>query len=76
MRSVPTYGKKGKGNVILKEEYGKKEQRLFRCKTCGHCFSETRGTIFFNLVTPKEEVLRTLAMSANRRFAHLKIGDF
>jgi transposase-like protein len=60
------YGKKGKGNVVLKEEYGKKEQRLFRCKTCGHCFSETRGTIFFNLVTPKEEVLRTLAMISEK----------
>ncbi|BBL63429.1 hypothetical protein [Methanosarcina mazei] len=32
------------------------------CKTCKRCFSETRGTIFFELNTPDEEVLRTIAM--------------
>ncbi|VUT26479.1 MAG: hypothetical protein MOIL_01575 [Candidatus Methanolliviera sp. GoM_oil] len=37
-------------------------------RPCGHYFSETKGTIFFNLVTPNNEVLRTLMMSANRRF--------
>jgi len=52
---------------VLKKEYGKKGHRLFRCNTCGHCFSETRGTIFFNLVTPKEEVIRTLAMIPEKR---------
>ena len=56
------YEKRSEGNIVLKEKYGKKDQSLLRCKTCGHCFSETRGTIFFNLATPKEEVLRTLAM--------------
>jgi transposase-like protein len=61
-KGCPDYGKKGKGNIVLKERYGKKEQWLLKCKTCGHCFSENRGTIFFNLVTPREEVLRTLAM--------------
>ncbi|MFV9631353.1 MAG: hypothetical protein ACNYWM_09830 [Methanosarcinales archaeon] len=33
-----------------------------RCNTCTHCFSETRGTIFFGLETPDDEILRTLAL--------------
>ncbi len=58
----PDYGKKGKGNIVLKERYGNLENSLLKCKTCRHCFSETRGTIFFGLKTPKEEILRTLAI--------------
>ncbi len=58
----PDYGKKGKGNIVLKERYGNLENSLLKCKTCRHCFSETRGTVFFGLKTPKEEILRTLAI--------------
>ena len=48
------YGKTGKGNIIIKEKYGKEERYLLKCKTCKHCFSETRGTAFFCLHAPKE----------------------
>ncbi len=58
----PDYGKKGKGNMRVKERYGSKNRALLRCNTCTHCFSETRCTIFFGLKTPDEEILRTLAM--------------
>jgi len=61
-RECSDHGKKGKGNIIPKEKYGNEDRWLLKCKTCGHCFSETRGTIFFGLMTPKEEVLRILAM--------------
>ena len=40
----------------------KEERYLLKCRTCGHCFSETRGTTFFGLHASKEEVLRVLAM--------------
>jgi len=56
------YGKKGKGNIVPKEQYGKNGIWLLKCKTCGHCFSENRGTVFFQLKTPRKEVLRTLAL--------------
>lgn len=56
------YGKTGKGNIIIKEKYGKESRYLLKCKTCKHCFSETRGTAFFCLHASKEEVLRVLAM--------------
>jgi hypothetical protein len=56
------YGIKNQGNIVLKERYGKNNHALFKCKTCKKCFSETKGTIFFELNTPDEEVLRTIAM--------------
>jgi len=56
------YGKTRKDSIIIKEKYGKEERYLLKCRTCGHCFSETRGTAFFGLHAPKEEVLRVLAM--------------
>lgn len=58
----PTYGIKGKGNIVEKEKIGKQGHMLYRCRTCNHCFSETRGTPFFGLKTAKEEILRALAM--------------
>ena len=57
------YGKKErKGNIVLKERYGKQNTALLRCKTYNKTFSENRGTPFFGLHTPKETVLRALAM--------------
>ena len=56
------YGITGKGNIIIKEKYGKEERFLLKCRTCRHCFSETRGTAFFCLHAPREEVLRVLSM--------------
>ncbi len=61
-KECPDYGKTGKGNIIIKEKYGKEERYLLKCRTCKHCFSETRDTAFFFLHTPKDEVLRVLAM--------------
>jgi transposase-like protein len=58
----PDYGKTGEGNIVFKEFYGNNQNSLYKCSSCGHCFSETRGTPFFELKTPKEEVIRTLAM--------------
>jgi transposase-like protein len=58
----PDYGLKNQGNIVVKERYGKSNHALLKCRTCKHCFSETRGTAFFELDTPQEEVLRTLAM--------------
>jgi hypothetical protein len=56
------YGKKGKGNIVPKEQYGENGIWLLKCKTCDHCFSENHGTVFFHLKTPRKEVLRTLAL--------------
>lgn len=47
---------------MLKERYGKQNTELLRCKTCKRTFSENSGTPFFGLHTPKETVLRSMAM--------------
>ncbi len=58
----PDYGVKDKGNIVPKEYSGKHGNVLYRCRTCGSCFSETHGTPFFGLKTPKKEIIRVLAM--------------
>lgn len=65
-KECPNYGKKGKGNIRVKERRGKDQRALLLCKTCGHCFSETRGTPFFGLKTPIDEVVRALALLPER----------
>ncbi len=35
-------------------------RKLWRCRDCGKCLSERRGTAFFNLKTPELEVARSL----------------
>ncbi len=49
-------------NIIIKEKYCKEERYLLKCRTCKHCFSETRDTAFFCLHVSKGEVLRIQAM--------------
>jgi len=53
----------------LKERYGKDNRALLKCKTCGHCFSETRGTPFFGLNTSIDEVLLGHPATALAQFA-------
>ena len=61
-KNCKDYGRTGRSNIIIKEKFGKEERYLLKCRTCGHCFSERRGTAFFWLHTPKDEVLSVLAM--------------
>ena len=61
-KDCPDYGIKNQGNIVFKERYGKNNHALLKCKTCNGCFSETKGTVFFGLDTPEEEVLRTIAI--------------
>jgi len=49
------------GILLLRNFMEKNNTALLKCRTCGHCFSETRGTPFFGLTTPWNEVVRTLA---------------
>ena len=51
----PDYGKQDHGNIVIKQRYGKDNRALLKCRTCKDYFSETRGTVFFGLDTPREE---------------------
>ena len=62
----PDYGKRGKGNIVCNRCYGKQRTQLLKCKTCGKSFSENRGTPFFNLRTPKEEMVGALKVLVER----------
>jgi transposase-like protein len=37
-------------------------RRIFNCTRCGEQFSETRGTVFFDLRTPEEKVILVLKL--------------
>ena len=56
----PDYGKRGLGNIVMKERYGKNDRALGKS---GHAVIAlvTRGTIFFGLNTPEKDVLDVLA---------------
>jgi transposase-like protein len=71
------HGKRGKGNIVRNGRYGKQRTQLFKCCTCGRCFSAHRNTPFFKLRTPKETVvstLQTLAQGGSLRGAALTSG--
>ena len=50
-------------NMVLKERYEKDNRALLKCRTCGHCFSETHGSPFFGLNTSMDGVCLTLAQT-------------
>jgi IS1 family transposase/transposase-like protein len=58
------YGRNSQGNICSIASYltqsGKR--RIFRCKTCGTMFSETRDTVFYDLRTSEEKVMMALKM--------------
>ena len=44
--------------------YGESRTIQYLCRACGKTFSETKGTFFYRLRTPREQVLKALAMIA------------
>lgn len=49
--------KKGLGNIVIYDRYGRNRRKLLKCKTCKSTFSERRATFFFGLHT-KESTIR------------------
>jgi hypothetical protein len=54
------FGKKGQGNIVCYEIYGKHNTKLLRCHTCKKRFSERRNTAFFGLHTDEETITRVV----------------
>jgi hypothetical protein len=50
------HGKKGLGNIVIYDIYGKDHRRLLKCKTCKFRFSERRNTLFFGLHTKEPKI--------------------
>ncbi|HYA31625.1 MAG TPA: hypothetical protein VED67_02615 [Thermodesulfovibrionales bacterium] len=59
--ACPDYGKKGMGNIVLCNRYGRDSRRLLKCRTCSFKFSERRNTFFFGLHT-KESTIKEVIM--------------
>jgi IS1 family transposase len=57
-----------RGNVSAVSTYLTQSgrRRIFHCKQCGTFFSETRGTVFYDLRTPEEKVIMVLKMFLTR----------
>ncbi|MCC4767354.1 hypothetical protein FXW07_12170 [Methanosarcina sp. DH1] len=47
---------------MVKKRYGKNNHALLEYKNYEKCFSETRGTVFFQLNTPEKEILKTISL--------------
>lgn len=63
----PMYGRVGAGNIWRHGTYGgNRGKKRFICRACGRTFSSTRGTMFYKLRTPRETILRALAMLVER----------
>lgn len=62
----PMYGRVGAGNVWRHGTYGSRGRRRYACKACGKTWSETRGTVFYNLRTSTDTILHALATLVER----------
>lgn len=55
------FGAYGAGNLYIRGRIGKHKQiRLLGCRTCGHRFSERKGTVFYRAHTPPEKIVAIL----------------
>jgi len=63
-RECKDYGKFGLMQITSKSTYQtlSGRRRVFHCSTCNKGFSETRGTVFFDLKVPEERVMMALKM--------------
>lgn len=59
-RNCKDYRKRGLGNIVLYDVYGKRGRKLLRCRTCNHRFSERKGSIFFGLHTDEKTIRKTI----------------
>jgi hypothetical protein len=50
------HGKRGLGNIVIYDRYGKDRRRLLRCRTCNFRFSERRNSVFFGLHTQESKI--------------------
>ncbi len=61
------YGQRANGQAPSSiRRFGKTARGVqrYQCRSCGHTFTATRGTIFFGKRTPERAILETLALLA------------
>ena len=55
-RDCPDYRKRNTGTII-KKGFNAKGNQMFKCKTCGVRFPETKGTVFSNRHLKEEQIM-------------------
>ena len=55
-----SYGRRGEGNILVIDRFGKAGHRLLYCRACKDRFSEFKGTPLFNSKLPHVKVLAIL----------------
>ena len=58
------FGREAGARLERHAYYGEDRRVIYLCRECRQTFSETRGTFFFGLQTPREKVLTALTMIA------------
>lgn|SRR4030043_1267317 len=54
--SCHDHAKRGLGNIIIYDRYGRNRRKLLKCKTCNSTFSERRSSFFFGLHTKETTI--------------------
>jgi len=54
--SCNDHGKRGLGNIVIYDRYGRNRRKLLKCKTCNSTFSERRSSFFFGLHTKETTI--------------------
>ena len=60
--TCPQFGQADDHQLERHAYYGSKRRAIYLCRACGKTFSQRRGTFFFGLQTPRQQVLQALAM--------------
>lgn len=60
----PRFGQEEGCQLERHAYYGPNRTTQYLCRACGKTFSETKGTFFYRLRTPREKILTALAMVA------------
>lgn len=50
------HGKRGLGNIVIYDRYGRNRRKLLKCKSCNSTFSERRSSFFFGLHTKETTI--------------------
>jgi hypothetical protein len=72
--SCGDHGKRGLGNIIIYDRYGKDKRLLLKCRTCNFRFSERRNTFFFGLHT-KESKIREVILYLLEGMSFREVAD-
>ena len=64
--TCPRFGQEEGRQLERHAYYGDRPTTQYLCRGCGKTFTETKGTFFYRLRTPRAKVLQALAMVAEQ----------